>query len=416
MFIRKAAAISNIQVEHLSEISFLLTQRIALFHDPEVEWRRIGEFEERLLAHVDGIVEGGEDAAKVAIEWLTDGDTDNVSAAAYALSFTKGKDAMPAVVEAFKKADPAVVGAFVSALKFAENQAVVSHLLPLLTHEQPHIRVAVMEILGYRRAVSAAQVAKAFEDTDISVVKAAVVAARKLQDNSIVATRVNVLEKSDPGLQAECALTLGTLGNLAGLGKLQKIVADGSDPDAHAPEYLAIISNTDETDRIAQSPYGKMISGIQAFGICGTPTAVDRLIDLLGSDKDELRAAAGRALCLVTAAPLTEDHKEVTQWTDPDGNVVESDEAVIQRPSTSKADWTNWWRANKSRFRGGQRHREGEPLTTTSLLNELKAPVCVYSDRIRAYHEALVRRAPWHPFEPDWFVNRQQSTINGWRG
>jgi len=39
--------------EHLEEASFLYEQRKALLRDPEIPWTRIGDFEERLEAHID---------------------------------------------------------------------------------------------------------------------------------------------------------------------------------------------------------------------------------------------------------------------------------------------------------------------------------------------------------------------------
>src|SRR2546429_9504818 len=45
--------------EHLEEASFLYEQRKALLRDPEIPWTRIGEFEERLEAHIDALVIGG---------------------------------------------------------------------------------------------------------------------------------------------------------------------------------------------------------------------------------------------------------------------------------------------------------------------------------------------------------------------
>src|SRR5207249_8093418 len=51
--------------EHLEEAAFLYQQRLALFRDPEISWRKIGEFEDRLEAHVDALVVGEELALEV---------------------------------------------------------------------------------------------------------------------------------------------------------------------------------------------------------------------------------------------------------------------------------------------------------------------------------------------------------------
>src|SRR6266567_1491787 len=53
--------------EYLEEASFLYEQRLGLLHDPEVPWKRIGEFEERFEAHIDGLLVGGELALEVCL-------------------------------------------------------------------------------------------------------------------------------------------------------------------------------------------------------------------------------------------------------------------------------------------------------------------------------------------------------------
>ncbi len=51
--------------EHLEEAAFLYEQRLALLRDPQISWREIGSFEDRLEAHVDGLVVGEELALEV---------------------------------------------------------------------------------------------------------------------------------------------------------------------------------------------------------------------------------------------------------------------------------------------------------------------------------------------------------------
>ena len=45
--------------EHLEEASFLYEQRIGLYDDPQITWLDIGKFEERLAAHLSGLLSGG---------------------------------------------------------------------------------------------------------------------------------------------------------------------------------------------------------------------------------------------------------------------------------------------------------------------------------------------------------------------
>ena len=55
----------DLYLEHLEEAAFLYEQRRGLYDDPEVTWLGIGQFEERLEAHIDALV--GRDGAALEI-------------------------------------------------------------------------------------------------------------------------------------------------------------------------------------------------------------------------------------------------------------------------------------------------------------------------------------------------------------
>ncbi|MDF1546106.1 MAG: hypothetical protein P1R58_13515, partial [bacterium] len=79
----------KLYTDHLEEVDFLLTQRMALFSDPEIDWPEIDEFEQRLDAHIKGLVLGGQAADKFCAGLLNSGDPDQIRAAIYALSHSE---------------------------------------------------------------------------------------------------------------------------------------------------------------------------------------------------------------------------------------------------------------------------------------------------------------------------------------
>ena len=60
--------------EHLEEASFLYAQRLTLFDDPEIMWVTIGEWDERLEAHIDALVIGEDLALEVCDKQAAEGD------------------------------------------------------------------------------------------------------------------------------------------------------------------------------------------------------------------------------------------------------------------------------------------------------------------------------------------------------
>lgn len=396
---------SRHSTSHLSEISFLLTQRIVLFHDPEVEWRRIGEFEERLLAHVDGIVEGGEPAAKIAIEWLADSDPDNVRAAAYALLFAKSKDALPALIEAFQKADPELVTVFVDALKFAECSALASHLLPLLAHDQPHVRASVAEILSYRREVEAMKLALLLEDPEVSVVAAAARALRRIGASPVTQKLQQALARLGPSDGLETAITLLDEPSLAAF------CADPKNDHARTLPYAAFLDIPFKSEQ-------RTVADMQWCGVYGSPDQVVELIQALDDKNSDIRAAAAQSLEMITGAGLAETVEETQEFTDPDGNVVDSEIASVTRISQSAATWKSWWSQNQGQFGSGgrQRYRRGQPISAQTLIAELTRPIATYYERHAAACElAALHGAKYRQFEPDWFVRKQMDVLASWR-
>ena len=390
---------------HLSEISFLLTQRIVLFHDPEVEWRRIGEFEERLLAHVDGIVEGGEPAAKIAIEWLADSDPDNVRAAAYALSFSKSKDALPALIETLQKADPELVAVFVDALKFTECSALASHLLPLLNHDQPHIRAATVEILGYRREVDVMKLALLLDDPEASVVAAAARALRRIGASPVTQKLQQALARLGHSEGLETAITLLDEPSLAAF------CADPKNDHTRGLPYAAFLDIPFKSEQ-------RTVADMQWCGVYGSPDQVVELIQALDDKNAEIRAAAAQSLEMITGAGIAETVEETQEFTDPDGNVVDSETTSVTRISQSAATWKSWWSQNQGQFGSGgrQRYRRGQPISAQTLIAELTRPIATYYERHAAACElAALHGAKYRQFEPDWFVRKQMDVLASWR-
>jgi hypothetical protein len=71
----------GIYEEHLEEASFLYEQRRALIKQSDVDWRYIGDFEERLEAHIDALVVGADLAVEVCRRRSDEGDAGELFAA-----------------------------------------------------------------------------------------------------------------------------------------------------------------------------------------------------------------------------------------------------------------------------------------------------------------------------------------------
>ena len=155
------------------------------------------------------------------------------------------------------------------------------------------------------------------------------------------------------------------------------------------------------------------VDSIEALGILGSAQSVPWLIRLLGSVDENVKVSAGNALDLIAGLHTTE---RVTLQVSSEVEGQESTEDVeVERVNTSMDFWTNWWKTQRSQLPPNVRWRRGEPFSIGVCIEELADPKSTYRARQRAHLELSTRASADIPFEPDWFVQRQEASIDAWR-
>lgn len=406
---------SRLYTDHFEEIEFLLAQRIGLFHDPEVQWPQIEDFEDRLMAHIDGTVLGGANADALSIELLESDDIDIVRGAVFALAHSKSPDALAAVAEKMEQVSAELMPAYVDALKHPPNDRISEKLTALLSHERSEIRASVIEILGYRREGDPAQIAGCLEDSDSSIIAAATLAITRLRYDGAIDQLRRALEHPETSVVPEAAFALATFAAPEGLNWFRNFCSESQEDYGFAPVYLALTGSVSDAGLILRSPVGTTKSGIEALGIIGDPETIGKLHEALNSDDEEIKLAAAESLELITGSGLTEEYTHVEEFEDPDEGVIETDETVLTRVSTSHETWSEWLAKHRNDLAAGERYRRGKQFAPSLLLDEIADPKSSFTRRRRAYLELLVRGDQVTPFEPDWFIRRQRETIADWR-
>src|SRR5271157_1358401 len=99
----RRAFLIELYEEYLGEASCLYEQRRTLYDNPEVTWKRIGEFEERLEAHIDGLIVGDKLALDVCTRRAAEGDFGELYAAACVFCRQDRRDRVLAI---FDQLDP----------------------------------------------------------------------------------------------------------------------------------------------------------------------------------------------------------------------------------------------------------------------------------------------------------------------
>lgn len=407
--------------EHLEEIGFLFPQCKALFSEPEISWPEVAEFEERLAAHIDAIVLGGHLALLCTRELLESDDEEELRAAAYTLTTVNGDETMGDVLTTMENADDELIPYFVDALKHTSYQQTSDPLVRLLSHERPEIRLAAIEILDYRREGEASQFVLFLKDENRKVISVAVQALGRLRHKDTIPYLERCLNDEDPVVQQNASLALLRIGHYPAVKHLSTLCRRKGLSARWAAVYLALSGGADVLHFLTAACNNPRMTSdvIEAMGALGNVAAVETLISGLNSEDEPLRVVAGEALELLTGARLKEtitvvepiDQDELFEGEEP----PEPRSEEIERVCTSHDEWVNWWNQNRSRFQTTIRWRYGKPFNFGLCIDEMGAENARFGDRQRAYLELVIRSGHDIPFEPDWFVVKQEEALRQWQ-
>ena len=118
---------------------FSYEQRLTLFRNPEITWKKIGEFEERLEAHIDGLVVGDKLAIDVCKRRVTEGDFGELFAAICVFCRQEQRDLVLAIFEQLDPDDVEKAPAVADALKYELPDAWIRDFLALLEVGDPKL-------------------------------------------------------------------------------------------------------------------------------------------------------------------------------------------------------------------------------------------------------------------------------------
>src|SRR5687768_14296182 len=122
--------------EHLDEAAFLWSQWERALVSPSFELSDIAELEERLLAHLDGLVVGGETAAsELLLPALETDEAERISSAAFALLAGNGKRELEEILAVLDGGDAVQRRGVGRALELSEREGLEAVLRKRLTAE-----------------------------------------------------------------------------------------------------------------------------------------------------------------------------------------------------------------------------------------------------------------------------------------
>lgn len=152
----------DIYEEFLDEAAFLWGQRARWLRSPLRSLEDVTELEERLLAHLDGLVVGGEPAAQALLLPAVEepDEPERLSAAAFALLASPAPAVLEGLLERWASAPEELQPAYQRALELSLRSGLDEVLLRQCAQQEPDSRGYLLEVLAFRGALPA-EVARA---------------------------------------------------------------------------------------------------------------------------------------------------------------------------------------------------------------------------------------------------------------
>src|SRR5215813_8451350 len=200
--------------EHLEEAAFLYEQRLSLFANPEITWRRVGEFEDGFEAHIDALVIGRELALDVCWRRATEGSSGETHAACVVFCRQNRKDLLMKVMERLKSDDAPRVQAVADALKYELPESWEPEITGFLRGSDPKLILIALEVSGYRRLRAGKEITRVLEKSPPTDILVKIIwALGRVGEEHAEASLFPSLQEGDDTVRSASALALLRLGD-----------------------------------------------------------------------------------------------------------------------------------------------------------------------------------------------------------
>jgi uncharacterized protein (TIGR02270 family) len=349
----KLSHIPAILEEHYEEVQFLWAIRRNALRSPRFTLRELGKFEERIAAHVQGMLVVGEKMRDLVEPGLAESDANIAFAAAFSLLTLNRSTTTQLVLDSFAAAK----GPTLDGVREALCHAAPANAIPTIewhaAHSPTPVVAAALEILSWRSgsppAVDRVRLCLAAEAPATRAtawrVLAATGQAADPKDYSNAMRDDEAIVRTEAAWAAVWACVPGIL-------VLARKAAEQVDPkNMELYRLLATLGTSDDGPRIANlasnPALGPAAARFELIGAYGHPAHVDFLISHMRSDDPETAFAAGMAFTKMLGADIDSDRRSELPPTEPSGDPQLDAEFVedIMLPDADAAQrvWAAAW-------------------------------------------------------------------------
>jgi len=407
--------------EYLEEASFLYSQRRTLFGNPEITWKKIGEFEQRLEAHIDGLVVGDKLALDVCSRRTAEGDFGELYAAISVFCRQNLRESVLAIFDRLDATDTERAVAVADALKYELPNDWVTDFATLLESGDVKLAPILARVFGYRRLSSGAALSKAAKRCATSALPEMVWALGRSDYEPAKEPLLDYLRSEEAPIRRATAIALARMGEPSAVDYCIDQARSESWPIAP----LGLAGGSDARAVLASSIGEKNSEdSLVALASLGDPTSISVLMAYL--EEPKVASAAATALECITGADLYEnvfvpDQMEEDELFDSERKDLSRGKTLdqggskrfglsVRRLCRDPQVWKQWWLGNAHRFSNGIRYRNGRPLSPQALIDTIAADSTPYLLRESCLEELAIRYGYDAGFEADSPVAQQ---LNG---
>jgi uncharacterized protein (TIGR02270 family) len=339
----RATFIADILEEHLDELAFLWGQRRHAIRSPLYTVRAFTHLEERVSAHLDGLLSVGRDALPLLESMLRDGDELQAFAAACALLSGNDASSPGLVIDAFKQSDGKRLRGIRDALCHAPVQTVLADLRALSVSSQPALAVAATHALAFHEASGPndALVRQFLAHDDPGIKADGWRLAGSLGMRMSEPAWKSALEDT-PDVRQAALEAHAWCGDPEVLNHCRRLAAQPTIEQIDALHLLAVLGDSGDLARIeALGRNGDLgPDRFRVSGACGHPQLMDAILAGLSDADAATAAAAGAAFMKVTGLNVESGERAALQPDSPDEfDAAFADEVLLPDPARATQHW-----------------------------------------------------------------------------
>lgn len=372
--------IPEVLEQHAEELAHLRSMRRFNVRAPHIKLKYLARLDERIVAHLDGLLEAGENAWPYCEPMLELASAGTVFAVTV-LALSTRQSARLERLFAMTEATPAVARGFFSAFGWVSAPELQDIGRELLSSRVPLRKLTGLIACSLHRVDPGFTTGRYFENPDSVIRARAWRTAGEIGKRELVSTAAGAISDEDPVCRFWAAWSAVLLGDKQNALELIANVAAVAGPFQRRAFQLAIQAMSAQAGHrwlagVAQDP-ANLRSLIRGAGLVGDPTYVPWLIGHMADNKTT--RLAGEAFSLLTGLDLAwldlevkpPENFESGPNDDPnDPNVDMDEDDGLPWPDPVKIQ--AWWHANSQQFEPGTRYFMGEPLNRENCLRILK--------------------------------------------